>query len=63
MFADELNCSLQPERFESVFPHALKSALEDSGMLARGLCPVCHPVGGAAAEGGQSYHGRLIVTG
>lgn len=44
-------------------PHALKSALEDSGMLACGMCPISHPLGGAAAEGGQSYHGRLVVTG
>ncbi|WP_194238797.1 hypothetical protein [Streptomyces spongiae] len=62
MFADELHCSFQPKRFESVHPHALKTALEDSGMPACGLCPISHPVGGAAAEGGQSYHGRLVIT-
>lgn len=54
IFPDELHCSFQPKRFESVHPHALKTALEDSGMLACGLCTISHPVGGAAAEGGQS---------
>lgn len=41
-----------PNRFESVHSHALTSALENSGMHASGLRPVCHPIGGAAAEGG-----------
>lgn len=63
MFKDEPHRSFQPKRFESVHPHALKSAPEDSGMYAGGLCLVCHPVGGAAAEGGQSCHGRLVITG
>ncbi len=63
VFADELHCSFQPKRFESAHSHALKTAVEDSGMLACGLCPVSHPVGGAAAEGGQSFQGRLVITG
>ncbi|MFE7598795.1 hypothetical protein [Streptomyces sp. NPDC057494] len=62
MFADELHCSFQPKRFESVLSDVLKSALEDSRMRASGLCPVSHAVGGAAAEEGQSFRGRLVVT-
>lgn len=62
VFPDELHCSLQAKGFESVHPHALKSATEDSGMRASGLYPLLHRVGGAAAEGGQSYHGRLVIT-
>ncbi|GAA1151006.1 hypothetical protein GCM10009654_02940 [Streptomyces hebeiensis] len=59
---DELHCSLQAKGFESVLPHALKSTTEDSGMRTSGLHPLLHRVRGAAAEGGQSYHGRLVIT-
>lgn len=63
MLADELHCSFQPKRFESAHPHATQSLLEDSGMLACGSCLACHSVGGAVAEGGQSDHGRVVITG
>lgn len=63
MFPDEPHCSLQARRVESAHPHALKSATKNSGMRTSGLYPLLYRVGGAAAEGGQSCHGRLVITG
>lgn len=63
MLAEEPHHSFQPERFDSVQPHAPKSACKDPGMLLCGMRRSPHVVGGAAAEGGQSSRGRLVVTG
>lgn len=58
---DELHCSCQPRGLESARPHALKSAAEDAGMRTSGLYPLFHRVRGAAAQGGQSCRGRLVI--
>lgn len=63
MLAQELHHSFQPKGFDSVQPHAPKSACKDPGMLLCGMRHIPHAVASAPMEGGQSSHGRLVVTG